>query len=302
MACHIRVKFQLSAMKEYASNAVENTQVLVSLIRERGPDQVASVLLAIAMRTAKSNASDQALSQIDHLARVARAITSAVVRSQIDRLQAESAKLSDRVAAVESARKEIQAAAVAILEALTALEELILPGYWDEQEGVSKPFFAPRTSDSPQFDLTRLRSAASTFHQWDTATIAYVSRYMAEEVGSFHALFTGFVEGGEYDGRFQLVVKPGLLHRLIPLQKREPELGTAVKKLNKHLGELSRAVTDLGNLESHVEKWWGSFSAGIIGSLPDGEMSKMLAPLVRPIKALDSSWLAQVSEQLVERR
>ncbi len=263
---------------------------------------MAEKLLDVAARTARTNASDQALFQIDHLARVARTITSEIVRGEIDRLQAESAKLSDRVSAVETARKGVQEAAGSILEPLSVLEKYIEPGYWDEQAGVGKPTRVQLTSESPKFDLTRLRAAASSFHLWDGATLTYVSKHMDREVGSFLVLFTDFVDGGEYDEQFQMIAKVGHLHRLIHLQRCKADLRTAVVKLNKHLGELSRAATDLGNLESHVEKWWGSFSAGIMGSLPDGEMTRMLAPLVKPIKALDPSWLAQVSQQLEERR
>ncbi|ENZ78087.1 MULTISPECIES: hypothetical protein [Ralstonia] len=289
-------------MKEYLSDAVENTRVLVNLIRERGPIRVAEEILAVAARTTESNASDQALLQVDHLARVARTITSDAVRVEIDRLQAESAKLSDRIAAVDTARNGVQIAAGSILAHLSALEVLIEPGYWDEQEGLGKPTYVPQAVDSSKFDLARLRAAAETFRQWDRDTLAYVSKHMVQEVESFHALFSGFVKGGEYDDQFQMVVKTGHLHRLIHLQKSEAELSAAVTKLKKHHGELSKAVTDLGNLESHVEKWWGSFSAAILGRLPDGEVAKMLAPLVRPIGALDPSWLAQVSQHLEERR
>lgn len=286
-------------MKEYASNADENTQVLVTLIRERGAIQVANEILAVATRTAQTNASDQALSQIDHLSRVARTITSKIVRGEIDRLQAESTKLSDRVSAVETARKGVQGAARSILDLLSVLEGLIEPGLWDKQAGVSKPTSVASDSASSKFDLSKLRAVAATpIHQWDGAALTYVSRHMEHEVESFHALFVGFVDGGEYDEQFQMIVKIGHLHRLIHLQSSKGDLSSAVTKLKKHLGELSKAATDLGNLESHVDKWWGSFSAGIMGSLPDGEMTRALAPLVRPIRSLDPSWLAQVSQQL----
>jgi len=115
-------------MPEFANDAVENAQVLVNLIRERGPIRVAKEILAVADQVVKANASDQALFQIDHLARVARTVTSEAVREEIGRLQAESEKLSDRVSAVRTAREQVQSAAVAILEPLSALEELIEPG------------------------------------------------------------------------------------------------------------------------------------------------------------------------------
>ncbi|ANJ76504.1 hypothetical protein PQH03_28545 [Ralstonia insidiosa] len=289
-------------MPEFANDAVENAQVLVNLIRERGPIRVAKEILAVADQVVKANASDQALFQIDHLARVARTVTSEAVREEIGRLQAESEKLSDRVSAVRTAREQVQSAAVAILEPLSALEELIEPGFWDARAGLGKPTIAALDSAASRFDLAKLRAAATSFLDWDPSTIKYVSKDMSREVESYQALFTGFVDGGEYDKQFQMVAKLGHLHRLIRLQDRKIELNNAVTKLQKKLGELSKASEELGKLESHVDRWWGSFSAGIMGRLPDGEMARALAPLVGPIKALDPVWLSRVSQQPIEGR
>ncbi|WP_259394493.1 hypothetical protein [Ralstonia pickettii] len=258
--------------------------------------------MAVAEEAAQTNVSDQALSQIDHLARVARTVTSDAVREEIGRLQAESEKLSDRVSAVRTAREKVQRAADAILGPLSALEELIEPGFWDASAGLGKPTMAALDSAASRFDLAKLRAAATSFLDWDRLTIKYVSKDMSREVESYQALFTGFVDGGEYDKQFQMVVKLGHLHRLIRLQDRKVELNNAVTKLQKELVELSKSSGELGMLENHVDRWWGSFSAGIMGRLPDGEMARALAPLVGPIKALDPIWLSRVSQQRIEGR
>lgn len=277
----------------------DTAYVLVDLLQRVEPGAVATALLAEARAISSSNSEYRVLEQSDCLTRIARGLMGEKVQEQIKDLREQRGRVHDHEQAVESTCGKIETAAGAVWAILSSLAEATQIGEWDAlmQIGRSRPL--PHNFETPRFDIDRLLAVSRPYAEWTSQTQDYLLKKLAADLTAYRDLFDTFTGGAEYVEKFELIVRPGQLYRLIELRDRSEELHASVEQLVKNLASLKKDMAGIRDLGPHVDHWWRDFLFGLRGELVEGELSQELAPFVRPVKKLGVDIMIDVSNRLL---
>ncbi len=277
----------------------DTAYVLVDLLQRVEPAAVANALLAEAREISGSNSDYRMLEQSDCLTRIARGLLSEKVQEQIKDLREQRGRVHGHEQAVEITCGKIETAAGAVWAILSRLAEVTQIGGWDALMQIGRPRPLPHNFETPRFDLDRLHAVSKPYAEWTSETQDYLLKELAADLTAFRELFDSFTGGAEYVEKFELIVRPGQLYRLIELSDSSAELHANVEQLLKGLVSLKKDMAGIRDLGPHVDHWWRDFLFGLRGELVDGELSQGLAPFVRPVKKLEVDIMIDVSNRLL---
>ncbi|MBN3776903.1 hypothetical protein G3O06_04870 [Burkholderia sp. Ac-20345] len=268
--------------------------VLVDLLQRVEPGAVTGALLAEARAISSGSSELAMLEQSDCLTRIARSLMDEKVQERIKDLREQSGRVHDHEQALESTCGKIETAAGVVWAILIRLSEVT-------QFGGSNaiPRAMPRNFETSRFDLDRLLAVSKPYAEWSPETQDYLLNGLAADLAAYRELFDAFTGGEEYVEKFELIVRPGQLYRLIELNDSRGELHAKAEQLIKSLDALKKEMAGIRDLGPHVDHWWRDFLNGLRGVLVAGELSQGLAPFVQPMKKLEVGTMIQVSNRLL---
>ncbi|WP_176000288.1 hypothetical protein [Burkholderia vietnamiensis] len=268
--------------------------VLVDLLQRVEPGAVTGALLAEARAISSGSPELAMLEQSDCLTRIARSLMDEKVQERIKDLREQSGRVHDHEQALESTCGKIETAAGVVWAILIRLSEVT-------QFGGSNaiPRAMPRNFETSRFDLDRLLAVSKPYAEWSPETQDYLLNGLAADLAAYRELFDAFTGGEEYVEKFELIVRPGQLYRLIELSDSRGELHAKAEQLIKSLDALKKEMAGIRDLGPHVDHWWRDFLNGLRGVLVAGELSQGLAPFVQPMKKLEVGTMIQVSNRLL---
>lgn len=268
--------------------------VLVDLLQRVEPSAVTGALLAEARAISSGSSKLAMLEQSDCLTRIARGLMDEKVQERIKDLREQRGRVHDHEQAVESTCGKIETAAGVVWAILFRLSEVTQFGGSD-----AIPIVMPRNLETPRFDLDLLHAVSQPYAEWSPETQDYLLKGLAADLAAYRELFNAFTGGLEYVEKFELIVQPGQLYRLIELSDSREELHAKTEQLIKNLDSLKKEMAGIRDLGPHVDHWWRDFLFGLRGDLVAGELSQGLAPFVRPMKKLEVGTMIQVSNRLL---
>ncbi|MGU4702905.1 hypothetical protein K6L09_40260 [Burkholderia cepacia] len=270
--------------------------VLMDLLQRVEPSAVAGALLAEAREISGGSSDLAMLEQSDCLSRIARGLMDEKVQERIKDLREQSGRVHDHEQAVESTCGKIETAAGVVWAILFRLSEVTQFGGSD-----AIPRAMPRNFETSRFDLDRLLAVSKPYADWSPQTQDYLLEGLPADLAAYRELFDAFTDGEEYVEKFELVVRPGQLYRLIELRESREELHAKAEQLIRSLDALKKEMAGLRDLGPHVDHWWRDFLIGLRGELVAGELSQGLAPFVRPMKKLEVGTMIHVSNRLLSK-
>lgn len=276
---------------------MDTASVLISLLQQAEPDEVATTLLTEAREISRQEADIQMLAQSDHLTRIARGLRNEKIRARVQELRSQYGRMKKHEEDGERACGRVETVAARAFSTFSKLEEATTVGTWDSLTQIGHRLPMARSSETRKFRLEGLAAVARPLSSWDEKTQDYVMGQLAEDLTAYQDLFDAFVDGEDYVAEYELIVKPGQLYRMVELAGEQNALHQDVESLLRDIKLIQQESSSISELEPHVRHWWGDFRRGLLGNLVEGELSQALAPLVHPVKVLDPSVMMRVAKK-----